>query len=55
MTTTTVYVVYDGAAEEVVSVHTSEKGAINRVLDKRACGVHPDALDLNYYEYELED
>ena len=52
---TTVYVVYDGAHEEVVSVHQSEQGAIDRVIERRDCGVHPDALDYNYYEYTLED
>jgi hypothetical protein len=52
---TTVYVVYDGAHEEVVSVHRSETGATERVLEKQREGVHPDALDLNYYEYTLED
>ena len=52
---TVVYVVYDAAHEEIMSVHRTETGATRRVLDKQREGVHPDALDIQYYPLELED
>jgi len=55
MRSTIVYVVYDAAHEEVVSVHWTESGACARVLDKQHEGVHPDALDIQYYPYKLEE